>query len=104
MELANVATNKNTVPGDKSAMIPGGLRVGTPAMTTRGFMEDDFVKVVDFIHKGVLIALDVQSQVKSSKLIDFKKSLGDSGAAFPAILELKQEVTKFANKFPGIGF
>ena len=30
---------RNTIPGDKSAMNPNGLRVGTPAMTSRGLME-----------------------------------------------------------------
>ena len=39
LELAHIACNKNTVPGDKSAMVPGGLRLGTPALTTRGFVE-----------------------------------------------------------------
>lgn len=104
LEMANVATNKNTVPGDKSALIPGGLRVGTPAMTTRGFKEDDFEKVADIIHRGVLIALDVQSKVQSTRLIDFKAFLSDSGKAFPEISELKDNVAKFAGGFPGIGF
>ena len=36
LEMANIALNKNTVPGDKSAFIPGGIRVGTPALTSRG--------------------------------------------------------------------
>lgn len=102
--MANVATNKNTVPGDRSALIPGGLRVGTPAMTTRGFKEEDFVKVADIIHQGVLIALDVQSKVQSTKLVDFKAILADSTRSFPEISELKEKVTKFANGFPGIGF
>jgi glycine hydroxymethyltransferase len=34
-ELSNIALNKNTVPGDKSALSPGGIRLGTPAVTTR---------------------------------------------------------------------
>lgn len=45
MELCNISTNKNTVPGDKSAVMPGGIRLGTPAMTTRGLVENDFRKV-----------------------------------------------------------
>ncbi len=46
LELANIAANKNTVPGDKSALTPGGIRIGTPALTSRGFTEEDFVKVI----------------------------------------------------------
>ena len=45
LELAHIAANKNTVPGDVSAMVPGGLRIGTPALTSRGFVEKDFEAV-----------------------------------------------------------
>ena len=45
LERANVALNKNTVPGDKSALIPGGIRVGTPALTSRGLDEEHFDQV-----------------------------------------------------------
>ncbi|KAK2983096.1 hypothetical protein RJ640_009835 [Escallonia rubra] len=41
--------------GDKSALVPGGIRIGTPAMTTRGFTEKDFISTADFIHEGVQI-------------------------------------------------
>ena len=47
----HVTLNKNSVPGDKSAMVPGGVRIGSPAMTTRGMVEDDFVKVADLIDR-----------------------------------------------------
>lgn len=55
LEEISIACNKNTTPGDKSALNPGGIRLGTPALTTRGFKEEDIDKVVDFIHKGELI-------------------------------------------------
>ena len=45
LELAHIAVNKNTVPGDVSALVPGGVRMGTPALTTRGFTEKDFEQV-----------------------------------------------------------
>lgn len=38
--------------GDKSALRPSGLRLGTPALTSRGLLEEDFQKVAHFIHRG----------------------------------------------------
>lgn len=52
LEEVSIACNKNTVPGDKSALNPGGLRFGTPALTTRGLIESDIDQVVEFIHQG----------------------------------------------------
>jgi glycine/serine hydroxymethyltransferase len=53
LELAHIAANKNTVPGDKSALVPGGLRMGSPALTSRGFTEADFDKVAEFVDRCV---------------------------------------------------
>ena len=39
-ELAHITVNKNTVHGDKSATNPGGVRLGSPALTSRGFKQD----------------------------------------------------------------
>lgn len=49
LELLNIYVNKNTVPGDKSALLPSGLRLGTPALTTRGLVEKDIDEVIEFI-------------------------------------------------------
>ena len=49
LELVNIAVNKNTVPGDKSALVPFGLRMGSPAMTTRGLSAKDFETVCGFV-------------------------------------------------------
>ena len=54
LDLASITVNKNSVPGDKSAIIPGGVRIGTPALTTRGFKEEDFVKIADFLDRCCL--------------------------------------------------
>jgi len=55
LELSNIYVNKNTVPGDKSALIPSGLRLGTPALTTRGLAEKDIEQVIEFIDRAAQI-------------------------------------------------
>lgn len=102
LELAHIACNKNTVPGDKSALVPGGLRLGTPALTTRGFTEEDFVKVADYIKKGIDITVEISKEVEGKKFGDFKKVLDSK--EFPAIGALKKEVESLAEEFPTIGF
>lgn len=50
LEAANITTNKNMLPYDKNKpAITSGIRLGTPALTTRGFNTDDFVEVADII-------------------------------------------------------
>jgi len=54
---AEITVNKNMVPfDDKSAFITSGIRVGVPAITTRGFKEEHMSAVVDFIDEAILNA------------------------------------------------
>jgi len=91
LEAVHIAANKNTVPGDVSAMVPGGIRMGkgsllsvlqfsclkslkwsllwnsgTPALTSRGFVEEDFVKVAEFFDAAVKLALKVKAESQGS--------------------------------------
>ena len=102
LEMANIALNKNTVPGDKSAFIPGGIRVGTPALTSRGFEEGDFETVAGLIDRGVEIAKKVNGSGIGKKLADFKEALRANEWA--EIAELRADVEAFAAQFPCIGF
>ena len=50
LDKANITLNANMVPGDKrSAFDPSGIRLGTPAITTRGFGEDEARRVADWV-------------------------------------------------------
>ncbi|GMY12045.1 serine hydroxymethyltransferase, mitochondrial isoform X2 [Fagus crenata] len=64
LEAVHVAANKNTVPGDVSAMVPGGIRMGTPALTSRGFIEEDFAKVAEFFDAAVKLAVKIKAETK----------------------------------------
>ncbi len=62
---ADITVNKNMVPfDDATAMTTSGMRVGTAAMTTRGLVESDFVRVVDLVDK-VLMNHDNESIITS---------------------------------------
>jgi len=101
-ELCSITMNKNTTPKDKSALNPSGVRLGTPALTSRGFKEEDFVTVVDFIDEAVDIAAEAKSKTK--KLADFRAYLMENPAAVANIEKLKGEVEQFARLFPMPGF
>ena len=98
-DLINISLNKNTVHGDKSAQSPGGVRIGTPALTTRGLKEADFKKVAAFLDRAVKISLDVQKS-SGKKLKDFVASLPNN----KDIPVLAHEVAQFATSFPMPGF
>lgn len=53
LETAGISVNKNTVPGDKSALKPSGIRIGTPAVTTRGAIQRDMADIAHFIHSAI---------------------------------------------------
>jgi glycine hydroxymethyltransferase len=62
---ADITVNKNMVPfDDATAMTTSGMRVGTAAMTTRGLVESDFVRVVDLVDK-VLMNHDNETVITS---------------------------------------
>lgn len=51
LDLVNITVNKNTIPNDKfSPLVTSGIRIGSPAMTTRGLKEDDFVLIGEIIY------------------------------------------------------
>ncbi|KAK9766465.1 Serine hydroxymethyltransferase, cytosolic [Basidiobolus ranarum] len=103
LELVNISANKNTVPGDKSALVPSGLRVGTPAMTSRGLNEADFEKIAGFIDRAVKIAAEADKKAGGSKLKDFKAYVGD-GSHIAEVGQLKNDVIEFSRRFPTVGF
>ena len=109
LELVGVASNKNTVPGDVSAMKPGGLRMGTPAMTTRGFGSRDFERVGDIIHRAVGIARNLEKPAKEVKEKEGRKNPGSipafkeyvgEGENNSEIMELRKEVLEWVGTFP----
>ena len=97
-----ITVNKNSVPGDKSALVPGGMRLGAHALTSRGFKEADFEKTVELIDRAVLIAKDIQS--KGGKLKEFNSILATDPDIIAKCDTLKKDVNDFASSFGMPGF
>ncbi|KAA8906533.1 cytosolic serine hydroxymethyltransferase [Sphaerosporella brunnea] len=99
LEAANISCNKNAIPGDKSALTPCGIRIGTPAATTRGFGEDDFRRVAGYIDTCINLCLKIQSELpkEANKLKDFKAKVTQG---VPEVQVLKKEIAEWASTFP----
>lgn len=101
LELCAIACNKNTCPGDKSALRPSGLRLGTPALTSRDLRENDFKKVAAFIHRGIEITLEIQRDIGAkAPLKEFKEKMLTDKNYQNKITQLREAVETFASKFP----
>ena len=95
-EMMHITLNKNAVHGDVSALTPGGVRIGAPAMTSRGLKEADFEQIGEFLHQGLQLALEVQEK-KGKKLVDFVKGL--EGDYKEKIVAMRKDVEIWSGKF-----
>jgi len=78
LDKAAITVNKNAIPFDTEPITKtGGIRIGTPAMTTRGLGEEDMMEVADFINTAL-------------------ESRGDEAA----LAALRKKVTAFTSRFP----
>ncbi len=78
LDKAAITVNKNAIPFDTEPITKtGGIRLGTPAMTSRGFKEEEMMQVADFIHAGL-------------------QARNDDAA----LAKLRKEVTTFTSRFP----
>jgi glycine hydroxymethyltransferase len=100
LEQVNIACNKNSIPGDKSALTPCGIRIGTPAMTTRGFGEADFERVAQYMDQCINLCKQVQGALpkEANKLKDFKEKVASE--TVPEIASLRKEIAEWAKSFP----
>lgn len=101
LEVAGIVLNKNAVPNDKMPpFYPSGIRLGTPAITTRGMREKDMAKVADWINRTINeISGEVMSGDKEERKLfwkDFKKRVSKN----KNLLKINQEIKGFTSKFP----
>lgn len=99
----HITVNKNAVHGDVSALSPGGVRLGTSALTSRSFKETDMQQVANVLDEAVKIALKVQEKAGSKMIKDFVSAL-EAPEIKTELESLKKKVETFARTFPMPGF
>ena len=78
LEKAGITVNKNMVPFDqRSPFVTSGIRIGTPAVTTRGMKEDEMKQIAGFINNAV------RNYDDDSKLEDIRKEVKSLCSKFP---------------------
>jgi len=83
LEKAGITVNKNMVPFDeRSPFITSGIRIGTPAVTTRGMTQDDMVKIV------ALIDTIIEKPNDEDNIVRVKAEVNDLCSSFPLYSEL----------------
>jgi glycine hydroxymethyltransferase len=101
LDTAGITVNKNTIPGEPSSpFYPSGIRLGTPALTTRGFKEKDMLKVAEWISEVLNSVKNYQlpkeKEARKKYLEKFKREIHKN----KKLVEIRKEVRKFAVKFP----
>ena len=78
LDKAGITVNKNSIPFDKqSPFKAGGIRLGSPAVTTRGFREDEMLEVADLIAKAVELRGSLED------LLSLRERVRELTSAFP---------------------
>jgi glycine hydroxymethyltransferase len=101
LEAAHITVNKNTIPGEPSSpFYPSGIRLGTPALTSRGMMERDMAAVGKLVARVVKMAAETPLPEEKEKRAQAVKDFTASLAANPTIAEVRTAVIELATRFP----
>ncbi|MEF8798885.1 MAG: serine hydroxymethyltransferase, partial [Candidatus Bipolaricaulota bacterium] len=93
LDEARIVSNKNTIPGDESAAVAHGLRLGTPWITQRGMKEPEMDKIADII-------ADVLHGIKSFDYIGQMNPLSRGKIDLDLLMEARDRVGNLLGEFP----
>lgn len=101
LEKAGIICNANAVPNDHMPpFFPSGIRIGTPAVTTRGMKEDEMEKIAHWIVEVINHVQDEKLPTEPGKRFAFVQEFEKRAGKDKFLVEIRQEVRSFARRFP----
>jgi glycine hydroxymethyltransferase len=95
LEYVGISVNKNTIPGDVSALNPSGIRIGTPAITTRGLKDNDMLYLADILNRVISTGQKIQHEKSPKTIKEFTEHFKD----FTELRTIANEISLFMSKF-----
>jgi glycine hydroxymethyltransferase len=96
LEYVGISVNKNTIPGDISALNPSGIRIGTPAITTRGLKEVEMAYLANILNRVINIGAKIQTEHNPKTIKEFTEYFKQS----TELGVIQTEITDWMKKFP----
>ncbi len=101
LEVANIVMNKNGVPNDTNPpFYPSGIRLGTPAITTRGMKEKEMVKIAKWMNEVMEEVKNYQLPSTKEERSTFMKKFRSEIVKNKKLLQIAKEVKSLTSKFP----
>lgn len=101
MDVAGMYANRNSIPHEPcSPFYPSGIRLGTPLVTTRGMKEKEMKQIAGWIVQVVELVKEYELPEKRKERSVFIKEFREKVKDDEKLLEIRQEVTAMAKKFP----
>lgn len=101
LEVAGIVVNKNAVPNDPMPpFYPSGIRLGTPAITSRGMKASDMAKIAGWINEAVEESSSYQLPADKEKRAGFFKEFKKEVIKNKKLIKISQEVKSFTRNFP----